>query len=143
MRDYTSEDKAMRKRLESRSHAGTRADIAGILNKIAAGDASNARVGLSSYLLLMMASQAHSQEVKALNKAHDRGGFNRLHPDSRMQRRVAASQSYVPELRAEQVRDAEGRMVSDARTKADFEPRLTVEAMAKLAIALTIANRYW
>ena len=157
----------MRKRLESRSFAGERVDRAGMLNKVVAGDELQGRVGLSSYLLLMMAQQGHDRHVRQLNKAHDLVGFDRLHPSSPMRRRVPASPtSDIPanerddarddrigsELRAGRVRDTGGGMDANARTRADYsgqgvrpvEPEwLTVEQMATLAAARALASRYF
>jgi hypothetical protein len=54
MHDYSAEDRATRERLERNSSAGARADVCGILNKVAAGDVVRELPGAAALLLLTL-----------------------------------------------------------------------------------------
>jgi hypothetical protein len=130
-----------------------------MLNKISSGDAAHGLPGVAALLLLRQARQGHERHIRKLNRAHDLGGFNRLHPDSPLARRVSASPTsdipanqrddarddrYVSELRAERVRDT-GGMDADRRTRGDFwdgQDIITLEEMRARTLA-ALHRRYW
>jgi hypothetical protein len=138
MKDYTAEDKAMRKRLEARSVDLGRAPVVEALNKASSLDSIQKNASLVLHALRISA-QGHRRTISALNAAHDTAlakaaaeqSFNRLHP---LSRRVPASETtdiprnerddarndrIGPDLRDfSPVQDRDGSMDADAQTRA-------------------------
>ena len=185
MRDTTQarQDRRFRESLEKRSIDEGRVDVAGSLNRLAVQDGIQQSAG-DILTKLRAAAQGRRRTVNDLNSKHDaylaKSAFNRPHPSSLARAeadfRPRPSQErdtegtdppyrerfVTPVIEGrtyDRVKDADGSMRADGRTRADKwdgqggrnlglkemaeELRLTVEQMRALATARVVASRYF
>jgi hypothetical protein len=138
MKDFTQEDKAMRKQLEARSINEGRANVADSLNKLAAGDAFQ-RVAEDALMALRSGAQGRARTVNDLNARHDA-----------LLARAAVDASYVSPLRAPKLPGADGSMQGgnsdhwSGQGVKTPEPRfLTIEQMKVVAAVKAMMSRYY
>jgi hypothetical protein len=153
MVDWAKEDRKQRDKLERASRRGERADVVGTINKMVGQHAAREMPGLGAYgvIRLLQDNGAHARKVRQHNAA-----FEKMLADGasgKAAERSAGDERYTPKLEADQVRDADGSMDADARTRADhfggqgvhpIEPEwLTVEQLRVIAGVKALNSRYW
>jgi hypothetical protein len=119
MRDFTEEDKATRSRLERQSSGGRGADVCGILNKMAAGDASAALPGLAAYVLL------RGMQARGRNIARRNEKFERMRPragwmTARASAWIASTRRPKQKLRIRRISQRTGESASGSSLRQSF-----------------------
>jgi len=110
MKDYTAADRRLRERLERNSSAGVRANIVADLNKVAGDHAAHVMPGLGAYgtIRLRQDNGSQARTVRQHNANHDKWFAKAAAEPDLAGSDDARDEEFVPELRADRIRDAGG-----------------------------------